>query len=557
MFRRLGFAILLLLCFSLLSAGDYIIGTGTSQQNYVPVYGYNNYGWSKFFFTADEMQASGYTTAQPITRIAFYVNNELANYVMEDQRVYMRYFYDSGYTTSTDNYPGTSSFTNVYTGPANWVGPGWVEIEFSTPFNYDPSSWGIEILWENRDGSKIAGPPKFRYTSTSGYTAVYRYSDTSFPTTDGTRYKNRPNIWFVTPTTEAPNPATPVQPLDTAQDSGIDTKLMWNHTGGSPTGYRLWFGTDNPPSNIVSALLTTTNSFTPSDYLQYDTDYYWRVVPFNDNGPALDCPVWSFRTMPDPSIATFPHTENYDGTWPPSSWTHHSGGLEDPINLGGPSSCLWQQDDWLNIASTDKAARINIWGNVGGFLISPLFNVPSDEYVLELDAAILRYNQSPDGTPPNYSNPDDRLAILIGDGFSWSTANIVREYNNSGSEYVLNDISVSGTRISIPLAGHTGHIKVAIFAGSTLSNDDNDFMINNFRIGLPELAPQTPIPAISLDSLSGLPVLDWTAVPGATIYHVYKADSPNGDYLLEGNTASTSYPLTVPEAKAFFKITAE
>lgn len=555
--KQLSLAILLLLGLSLLSAGDYIIGTGTSTQTYVPVYGYNNFGWSKFMFTSAEMQASGFTTNQPITRIAFYVNNSPVNYVMDDQRVYMRHFYDAEYASSANNYPGITGFTNVYQGSVTWTGQGWTEITFTTPFNYIPT-WGLEILWENRDGSKLAGPPIFRTTSTSNYSAVYKYQDPSFPTTSGTRSRNhRPNIWFVTPTTEPPSPAAAVTPLDEAQNVGINTKLMWNHTGGSPTGYRLWFGTNYPPSNIASNLVTTSTSYTPITYLEYGTTYYWRIVPFNDNGNAIDCPIWSFQTMPDPSITEFPYLQGFEGSWPPSGWTHHSGNLVDPIVLGAAGSSQWAQDDWLNLVTGDKAARINVWGTVSGFLISPLFNVPSDEFVIEFDAAILRYNQPPDGTPPNYANPDDRLAVLIGDGFTWSTAGILREYNNSGSEYVLNDIPTSGTRITIPLSGYNGHMKVAIFAGSTVLNDDNDLMINNFRIGLPEAAPQTPIVTISIDSVSGMPVLNWDAVPGATIYRVYKADSPFGEYQLAGNTASTSYQLTAQESKAFFKITAE
>ena len=43
---------MLLFSLSVLTAGDYIIGTGTSNQNYVPLNGNYNYNWSKFFFMA-------------------------------------------------------------------------------------------------------------------------------------------------------------------------------------------------------------------------------------------------------------------------------------------------------------------------------------------------------------------------------------------------------------------------------------------------------------------------------------------------------------------------
>lgn len=556
--KQVVIAFLMLCAIVSLSAADYIIGTSTSNQNYVPLYGYNDYGWSKFLFSASEMQAAGFTTTQDITRISFYVHNALEDYITEDQRVYMRYFYDSSYSSTSLAYPGTSSFTNVYTGTVNWAGPGWVEIVFSNPFSYNPS-WGLEILWENRDGSKLAGPPKFRTTSSgSNYTAVYKYANNSFPTTNGTRSRDhRPNIRFSTPTLEPPSPAIPLHPVDAAEDIAINSKLSWNHTGGSPTGYRLWLGTDNPPSNLVAAYYTTATNYTPSAYLAYDTQYYWRVVPVNENGPAFDCPIWSFRTMADPSIASFPHLESFDAAFPPSGWSHHSGTLDNPQGMGAANSSQWQQANWLNIPSEDKAARINTWGPVSGYLISPLFNVPDDDYILEFDAALLRSGQSPDGTPPNYNNSDDQFAILIGDGFSWSTANIVREYNNSGSEYILNSIQTTGTHISIPLAGYSGHIKIAIFAGSQIMNDDNDFMINNFRIGLPQQEISAPDLSIALDPVSNLPRLNWQAIPGANIYHIYQAESPYGVFAPIGDTSNTSYPINSNQSKLFFKITAE
>jgi len=42
MSKTLSLVTLMLLALSLLSAGDYIIGSGTSTESYVPVYGYNH-----------------------------------------------------------------------------------------------------------------------------------------------------------------------------------------------------------------------------------------------------------------------------------------------------------------------------------------------------------------------------------------------------------------------------------------------------------------------------------------------------------------------------------
>ncbi len=558
MYKTLLLVFVLMLSLSAISAADYIIGTGTSTQIYVPTYGYVNYNWSKFCFSAAEMQAAGFTEAQPIERIAFEVGNEVSNYVMDDQRVYMRAWYDYEYLSNNVSYPGTAGFSEVFVGSVTWEGPGWVEIILDTPYSYNPT-WGLEILWENRDGSRVTGYPRFCYESTENYSAVrHSGSSGSFPTTNGTRSRaNRPNIWFVTPTIDPPNPAAAVLPANGATGVNIDTLLRWNHTGGTPSGYRLWLGTDNPPSNIVAAQIQSPSFYSPQNRLEYGTTYYWRVVPFNENGSAYDCPVWSFTTMDDPSIVSFPHLETFDGAFPPSGWAKHAGTLIDPITLGASGSGLWEQDNWLNITDGDMAARINVWGSVSGFIISPLFNVPTDDYVLEFDVAVLRYNQTPEGTPPNYNNTDDQFAILIGDGFSWSTANIAREWNNAGSDYVLHDIPVYGQRMTIPLTGHTGRIRVAIFAGSVTMDDDNDVMVNNFRIGLPEAGLAQPELHVSIDPVTNQPLLSWEAVPGASLYRIYRAEDPYGVFIQVDTSTETSYQITEPYTKEFFKITAE
>ena len=234
---------ILLIAFGALSAGDYRIGYDSTSQNYVPLYGYVNYNWSKFFYSASEMHAAGFTDTLDIVRIAFQVSNEKSGYVTDNQRVYMRAFYDSEYYSNTVNYPGTAAYTGVYNGSITWNGPGWVEVILDTPYRYNPN-WGIEILWENRDGSRISGPPKFCYSETDNYTAVqHTGSSSSFPTSNGTRRKDRrPNIWFVTPTTQAPTSAVAISPVDGATDVTPDAKLSWYHTGGTPSGYRLWLG---------------------------------------------------------------------------------------------------------------------------------------------------------------------------------------------------------------------------------------------------------------------------------------------------------------------------
>lgn len=483
--KTLLLTLVLLLMSFYLAAGDFTVIDGGSNSYHVPVYGYSHYGWSRFIYTASELSTAGLTTQFTINKIAFNVQNSISDYVMDNQIVYFAYTYSSslsGYTAYPNpaNYPAT--YTQVYSGSITWSGPGWMEITLDTPYVFTPDGYvGLEVVWENRDGSRLSGYPKFYYASKSN-SSVYKEGGTatSFPTTSGSTSSYHPSFKIITPATEPPNPATATSPGDGATGIDISTELKWASGGGSPEGYKLSLGTDNPPTNMVLNNDIAGTSYQPASRLEYGTTYYWQVVPYNFIGDAEGCSMWSFTTMDDPSITSFPYQESFDVAVPPNGdWQRWGANLVDPITFSGNS--LWQQDDWLNIAGTDKAAKINIWSTLNGWLITPLINIPNDNFYVGFDLAVLKYGQTPTGTPPVYA-PDDRIAVLVGDGYSWSTANIVREWNNTGSQFVLNDVSLTGDRVVIPLSGHTGRIRIAFYAGSLITNADDDVMINNLVV---------------------------------------------------------------------------
>jgi hypothetical protein len=98
-----------------------------------------------------------------------------------------------------------------------------------------------------------------------------------------------------------PLPALISSPLNGSAGIPLEVVLNWapdlTGGGGTPTGYRVYMGTDNPPTNLVNGQdVGLALSFDPPMALNVNTVYNWQIVPYNPNGDAPNAPVWSFTT---------------------------------------------------------------------------------------------------------------------------------------------------------------------------------------------------------------------------------------------------------------------
>jgi len=122
---------------------------------------------------------------------------------------------------------------------------------------------------------------------------------------------------------EPPLAAQNPVPANNAVNVAIAANLSWISGGGNVEGYKVYLGTDNPPSNIVNGTIQTGTLYNPADF-SYSTTYNWKIVPFNSYGDALNCPVWSFTTLADPTVTTYPYNQNFDTVTAPTlplGWT--------------------------------------------------------------------------------------------------------------------------------------------------------------------------------------------------------------------------------------------
>lgn len=93
-----------------------------------------------------------------------------------------------------------------------------------------------------------------------------------------------------------PSCTTPISPTDLQSDVLVDGTLTWNAEPNS-SGYNLYFGTDAGATNIENGTdLGNVTTYTPTSNLDFLTDYYWKIVPYNSYGSASGCVIWNFIT---------------------------------------------------------------------------------------------------------------------------------------------------------------------------------------------------------------------------------------------------------------------
>jgi hypothetical protein len=103
----------------------------------------------------------------------------------------------------------------------------------------------------------------------------------------------------VTSTSPVPVAAVYSAPGNGSAGVPISTSLNWapGIGGGPATGYLVFMGTDNPPTNIANGVdVGNVLTYTPAAPLDYATEYFWQIVPYNTYGQATGNATWSFTT---------------------------------------------------------------------------------------------------------------------------------------------------------------------------------------------------------------------------------------------------------------------
>lgn len=200
-------------------------------------------------------------------------------------------------------------------------------------------------------------------------------------------------------------------------------------------------------------------------------------------------------------------TEDFNETSSlPTGWAQYTAVLD---NVLAGTATLSSGSSWSR-TSTGLGAynwKINVWNTKNAWMVTPSVTVPANG-TLSFDVALTAYNG--DGAPSSSNMPtaNSRFVVLVSNS-DLATWTILREWNNTGSSDVLNDISNTGNTFSVDLSAYENdNVRVAFYIEHSGSGD-SDFHLDNVAIG-------TTIPAGIWQTVSPNPTTTSTTLTDLT-----------------------------------------
>ena len=427
----------------------------------------------------------------------------------------------------------TDTETDVDTNQAlSWTAPPSVE-SFDVYFGMD----AVNVENATRSGAEFQGNQTgkvFDPAELTGATEYFWRIDTLGP--GGTTKGDVLSFTTIAPPGQV---VGPFSPLDDATNVDIGTDLKWNVGGGGPTtSYDVYLSTDENAvvNGSAAALLNTQDaaftSFQPSNRLDPDTVYFWRVDARGPGG-VTSGPVQSFTTGSEPDLVEDPIPAN--GARGVSlnttlEWSAANGADSYNVYFGDN-----QQD--VDNADTDDAA---FQGGVNA--PDTMFTLPdeldgSTDYFWRIDSEgpggvtkgeVWRFRTAPDrATEP--SPEDMATAVALDAMLSWTAGNgaVSHDVYFGDDETAVTNATMADPEFQInqtgtsfdpgPLDGNKTYFWRIdeVGADGTTTGD-----VWTFTTG-PGQAAEPISPANGAVGVELLPTLMWTAGDGTEFHDIY------------------------------------
>jgi len=174
-------------------------------------------------------------------------------------------------------------------------------------FNWDD---GNNSGWIGPYASGSTASASHTWSSSGTYQVKVKAKDT-YGAELGTLWSDPLNVTISSPNNPPNTPSNP-SPSNGATNVGIDADLSW--TGGDPDGdpvtYNVYFEADDSTPDVLVSNNQSGTTYNPGT-MDGHTQYYWKIVAWDNHGAYAEGPVWDFTTENNPpNIPSNPNPED-------------------------------------------------------------------------------------------------------------------------------------------------------------------------------------------------------------------------------------------------------
>ena len=451
-------------------------------------------------------------------------------------------FYDSGGPSA--NYGTSQSYTATFTCT------GSITINFSsftTESSSSCSNWDYMLIY---DGDAAEGELLGRlqtgcasatittnvdYVAQSGTLTIEWHSDGS-TTAAG---------WEATITTEVSAGPTCNKP-ESVEANDVTSNSATINWIGSASAYNLQYKASSDADwTLVKNL--SGSSYQLSDLVS-NTAYQVQVQAICGENTS------GWKSASFQTLIGLPYAEHFNGTSKPSGWNIYSGTLNDDGSVTlSPTTSYWTFGAKSGVF--DNHAHIEVYSTRNYWLVTPSIPIPAlaegdPGYHMLFNLALTYWTG--DNVPAPAAQAGAHLYVLasLDGGNNWTT---LREWNNTGSEYVFDEITCSavGEEVDLNLSDYAGQTIQLAFYLSTSGSGDNRIHIDDVVVEkIPTCLKPTDLHEVEGQATSSTLPVAWTANSEETAWRLqYK---PTADAAAEWITLDiAANPYTITGLSAF------
>ncbi|WP_191858649.1 T9SS type B sorting domain-containing protein [Hanstruepera ponticola] len=336
-----------------------------STTYYVTVLGYNANGpaegCEEFSFTtgADPNAPVDCAAGTPINTVFCYDNNE----------------------TMTWNFQSSDG------GPMNvFFNAGQMEGCCDEVTIYDGTDNTGVVLYDDNNGGDMTG---VSVNSTTGFIFIEIDSDGSVSCASNGYTPLNFDVSCID-TTAVPNcNSVLTTPANGSVDVNENTDITWSSASIIVTGYTISIGTTPGGTDILDSFDNGPATTYDPGTLDYETTYYVTIVPYNDNGPAINCNEQSFTTRDDPNQVldcTNGEVINTTYCYEQNDTMVFNYASNDGSQISVVFNSGWIEAGWDELIVTDSDGTIIFQGDNGGDLTGLSFLSSGDSISVAVDS---------------------------------------------------------------------------------------------------------------------------------------------------------------------------